>query len=117
MDCIEKKRVNPLHLVISNPRSRLRFDIYTPGGSCNEGQKARPNIDVTMDIEGRVVQPDGKGNVFIDTPSLEIRFGSPKAIRFVRGLESGLTGACVDEERTLLLGPNLAYGEQGKSDG
>ncbi len=70
-----------------------------------------------MDIEGRVIQPDGKGNVFIDTPSLEIRFGNPKAIRFVRGLESGLTGACVDEERTLLLGPTLAYGEQGKSDG
>jgi FKBP-type peptidyl-prolyl cis-trans isomerase len=87
-----------------------------PGGGCNEGQKARPNIDVTMDIEGRVIKPDGRGKVFIDKPSLELRFGDSKAIRFVRGLESGLTGACVEEERTLFLGPNLAYGARGKSD-
>ena len=37
--------------------------------------------------------------------------------RFVKGLEAGLTGACKDEERTLFLGPDLAYGAKGKSDG
>merc|ERR1712013_741306 len=59
------------------------------GGLCNEGVKT-----------------------FFDN-----RFGKPNAIRFVRGLELALTGACVDEKRTLFLGPNLAYGEQGKKDG
>jgi hypothetical protein len=33
------------------------------------------------------------------------------------GLEAGLTGACVSEARTLYLGPELAYGSEGKSDG
>jgi len=87
------------------------------GGSCNEAVKARPNIDVTLDIEGRVITPSGNGKVFLDKPSLEIRFGKPNAIRFVRGLESSLTGACTEEERTLFLGPDLAYGDSGKSDG
>ena len=51
------------------------------GGDCVEGQKARPNIDVTMDIEGRVIKEDGNGRLFLDKPSLEIRFGKKDAIR------------------------------------
>ena len=49
--------------------------------------------------------------------SSDTRFGKPDAIRFVRGLETTLTGACIDEKRELYLGPNLAYGETGKRDG
>jgi len=86
-------------------------------GGCNEGQKARPNIDVTMKIAGKVIKPDGNGRKFVDKNSLEVRFGNPKAIRFVRGLEAALTGACTSEERLLFLGPDLAYGSEGKSDG
>ena len=48
---------------------------------------------------------------------VDFRFGKPDAIRFVRGLETALTGACIDERRDLFLGPNLAYGEAGKRDG
>ena len=48
---------------------------------------------------------------------IEIRFGKPNAIRFVRGLEASLTGACIDEKRDLFLGSALAYGEEGKRDG
>ena len=87
------------------------------GGDCNEGQKARPNQDVTLRIAARVASPDGRGKKFLDKPSFEIRFGKPGAIRFVRGLETALTGACVEEKRQLLLGPNLAYGDEGKRDG
>ena len=87
------------------------------GGDCNEGVKARPGQDVTMRIKARVASRDGRGKTFFDKASFEIRFGKPNAIRFVRGLELALTGACVDEKRTLFLGPNLAYGEQGKKDG
>merc|ERR1712013_510211 len=87
------------------------------GGLCNEGVKARPGQDVTMRIKARVASRDGRGKTFFDKASFEIRFGKPNAIRFVRGLELALTGACVDEKRTLFLGPNLAYGEQGKKDG
>ena len=87
------------------------------GGDCNEGQKARPGQDVTMRIEARVASKSGRGKTFFDKASFEIRFGKPNAIRFVRGLEQALTGACIDEKRTLFLGPNLAYGEKGKKDG
>merc|ERR1712013_966273 len=87
------------------------------GGLCNEGVKARPGQDVTMRIKARVASRDGRGKTFFDKASFEIRFGKPNAIRFVRGLELALTGACVDEKRRLFLGPNLAYGEQGKKDG
>merc|ERR1712013_366744 len=86
-------------------------------GDCNEGVKARPGQDVTMRIKARVASRDGRGKTFFDKASFEIRFGKPNAIRFVRGLELALTGACVDEKRRLFLGPNLAYGEQGKKDG
>jgi len=99
-----------LHAIIRTTKAPV-------GGDCVEGQKARPNIDVTMDIEGRVIKEDGNGRLFLDKPSLEIRFGKKDAIRFVKGLEAGLTGACVDEERILFLGPDLAYGAKGKSDG
>ena len=67
--------------------------------------------------QARVTSADGRGKKFFDKPSFEIRFGKPNAIRFVRGLETTLTGACVDEKRSLYLGPNLAYGEAGKKDG
>merc|ERR1711970_394825 len=87
------------------------------GGDCNEGVKARPGQDVTMRIKAKVASRDGRGKTFFDKASFEIRFGKPNAIRFVRGLELALTGACVDEKRTLFLGSNLAYGEQGKKDG
>merc|ERR1712128_128770 len=87
------------------------------GGDCNEGQKARPGQDVTMRIKARVASSDGRGKTFFDKASFEIRFGKSNAIRFVRGLELALTGACVDEKRTLFLGPNLAYGDKGKKDG
>jgi len=87
------------------------------GGDCNEGQKARPGQDVTMRIKARVASPNGRGKTFFDKASFEIRFGKPNAIRFVRGLEQALTGACIDEKRILFLGPNLAYGDKGKKDG
>merc|ERR1711892_644362 len=87
------------------------------GGDCNEGQKARPGQDVTMRIKARVASRDSRGKTFFDKASFEIRFGKSNAIRFVRGLEIALTGACVDEKRTLFLGPNLAHGEKGKKDG
>jgi len=101
---------------ITQLQAIIRTTKPVPGG-CNEGQKARPNIDVTMDIEGRVITSSADGQKFVDKPSLEVRFGNPKAIRFVRGLEAGLTGACPEEERLLFLGPDLAYGAAGKSDG
>jgi len=87
------------------------------GGDCNEGQKARPGQDVTMRIKAKVAKSDGRGKTFFDKPSFEIRFGKPNAIRFVRGLEASLTGACIEEKRDLFLGPNLAYGAEGKRDG
>lgn len=102
---------------ISRLHAIIRTTKEPKGGDCNEATKARPDIDVTLDIEGRVITPSGRGQVFLDKPSLEIRFGKPNAIRFVRGLESSLTGACPEEERTLFLGPDLAYGSSGKSDG
>merc|ERR1711874_801527 len=74
------------------------------GGDCNEGQKARPGQDVTMRSKAKVAKPDGRGKTFFDKPSFEIRFG--------RGLEASLTGACIEEKRDLFLGSNLAYGEE-----
>jgi hypothetical protein len=38
-----------------------------------------------MKVRGKVIQPDGNGVVFLDKPSLEIRFGEPNPIRFVSG--------------------------------
>ena len=70
-----------------------------------------------MRIRAKVARPDGRGKTFFDKPSFEIRFGKPNAIRFVRGLEASLTGACIEEKRDLFLGPALAYGEEGKRDG
>jgi len=102
-------------LIVLNGVVRVTKEVL--GGDCNEGQKARPGQDVTMRIKARVTLPDGQGKVFFNKPSFEIRFGKPDAIRFVKGLETSLTGACIDEKRDLFLGPNLAYGESGKRDG
>ena len=73
-------------------------------------------------------QPDGRGKIFFDKPSFEIRFGKPNAKTLVKrrkiailssydhthgqvlGLERTVTGTCTDEKRLLLLGPALAYG-------
>ena len=75
------------------------------GGDCNEGVKARPGQDVTMrikvililphhllivvvgkgmmlivvEVQAKVSQPDGRGKIFFDKPSFEIRFGKPNA--------------------------------------
>lgn len=87
------------------------------GGDCNEGVKARPGQDVTMRIKGRVSQPDGRGKIFFDRPSFELRFGKPNAKSLVLGLERTVTGTCVDEKRLLLLGPELAYGTAGNQNG
>merc|ERR1712179_272320 len=79
------------------------------GGDCNEGVKARPGQDVTMRIKARVSQSDGRGKIFFDKPSFELRFGKPNAKTLVLGLERTVTGTCTDEKRLLLLGPSLAY--------
>merc|ERR1711962_327429 len=57
------------------------------GGDCNEGVKARPNQDVTLRIKARVSQPDGRGKIFFDKPSFELRFGKPNAKTLVVGIE------------------------------
>merc|ERR1711875_72942 len=87
------------------------------GGDCNEGVKARPGQDVTMRIKAKVSQPDGRGKIFFDKPSFEIRFGKPNAKTLVLGLERTVTGTCTDEKRLLLLGPSLAYGSTGNRNG
>merc|ERR1712112_610629 len=87
------------------------------GGDCNEGVKARPNQDVTMRIKARVSQSDGRGKIFFDKPSFELRFGKPNAKTLVVGIEKTVTGTCVDEKRLLLLGPALAYGSTGNKNG
>merc|ERR1719338_38368 len=87
------------------------------GGDCNEGVKARPGHDVTMRIKAKVSQPDGRGKIFFDKPSFEIRFGKPNAKTLVLGLERTVTGTCTDEKRLLLLGPSLAYGSTGNRNG
>jgi len=89
----------------------------TLGGSCNEGVKARPGQDVTMRIKARVSQPDGKGKIFFDKPSFELRFGKPNARTLVVGIEKTVTGTCTGEKRLLLLGPELAYGSRGNKNG
>merc|ERR1712142_978064 len=87
------------------------------GGDCNEGVKARPGQDVTMKIKAKVSQPDGRGKIFFDKPSFELRFGKPNAKTLVLGLERTVTGTCTDEKRLLLLGPSLAYGSTGNRNG
>jgi len=87
------------------------------GGDCNEGVKARPNQDVTMRIKARVSQPDGRGKIFFDKPSFELRFGKPNAKTLVVGIEKTVTGTCTGEKRLLLLGPALAYGSTGNKNG
>merc|ERR1712126_126278 len=87
------------------------------GGDCNEGVKARPNQDVTMRIKARVSQPDGRGKIFFDKPSFELRFGKPNAKTLVVGIEKTSTGTCTGEKRLLLLGPALAYGSTGNKNG
>ena len=80
------------------------------GGDCNEGVKARPGQDVTMrikvililphhllivvvgkgmmlivvEVQAKVSQPDGRGKIFFDKPSFEIRFGKPNAKTLVK---------------------------------
>jgi len=95
----------------------VRVTKAPPGGDCNEGMKARPGQDVTMKIKAKVSQPDGRGKLFFDKPSFEIRFGKPNAKKLVRGLEKTVTGTCTDEKRLILLGPALAYGSTGSRNG
>jgi len=113
----DKVPANSTLYFITTLNGIVRTTKKTFGGDCNEGQKARPGQDVTMRIKARVAERSCRGKTFFDKPSFEIRFGKPDAIRFVRGLETTLTGACIDEKRELYLGPNLAYGETGKRDG
>lgn len=87
------------------------------GGDCNEGVKARPGQDVTMRIKARVSQPDGNGKIFFDKPSFELRFGKSNARTLVLGLERTVTGQCAEEQRLLMLGPDLAYGSRGNQGG
>jgi len=90
------------------------------GGDCPEGRKAKPGLHATLGLKGKVIAPDGNGQFFLGSTSSEkeseIGFGQARPIRFVRGLEKTLTGACVDEERLILLGPSLAYGDKGNKN-
>lgn len=87
------------------------------GGDCDERVKARPGQDVTMRIKARVSRPDGRGKIFFDKPSFELRFGKPNARTLVLGLERTLTGTCTDAKKLIQLGPELAYGTRGNQAG
>jgi len=90
------------------------------GGDCKEGRKAKPGLHATLAIKGRVITPNNDGEYFLGSSGSEkeseIGFGQPRPIRLVRGLEMTLTGACVDEERQIFLGPSLAYGSKGNKN-
>jgi len=99
-------RIDAIIRVVKKPR----------GGDCNEGQKVRPNLDITIGIKAYAMEPrkDSKRGVkFFDKSALEVRYGKPSAKTLQRGLETTLTGACTGEERLVLLGPSLAYGQEG----
>ena len=89
--------------------------VVKPVRGCNEGLKAQPNLDITMELLGKVQksgQASSRGKLFIDR-QLEVRYGARDVKGLQKGLEVGLTGACTDETRLLLLGPALAYGSKG----
>jgi len=86
-----------------------------PPSRCHANLKAQPNLDITMELEGRVLKANKKssrGDLFIER-QLEVRYGKADVKGLQKGLEIGLTGACTDEKRLLLLGPALAYGSEG----
>jgi len=90
------------------------------GGDCPEGRKAKPGLHATLGLKGKVVTPNDDGKYFLGSSGSEkeseIGFGQARPIRLVRGLEKTLTGACVDEERLIFLGPSLAYGSTGNKN-
>jgi FK506-binding protein 9/10 len=103
---VSKVRIDAIIRVVRKPR----------GGDCNEGQKVKPNLDITIGIQAYVLEPrkpSKRGVKFFDKSALETRYGKPNAKTLQRGLETTLTGACTGEERLVLLGPNLAYGAEG----
>ena len=42
---------------------------------------------IVVEVQAKVSQPDGRGKIFFDKPSFEIRFGKPNAKTLVRKKE------------------------------
>merc|ERR1739838_782103 len=94
-----------------NEGKRLRDN-----GKCKDLKLIKKGDKVTMtskvsllsaNINGRIV-PGTK----IDESTDTIKVGDGQVIK---GWDSGVVGACQGEERRLVLGPNLAWGEKGLS--
>jgi len=86
-------------------------------GKCKELKTIQKGDSVTMTSTVSLMTSSKDGNIVpgsrIDTSTDTIKLGDGQLIK---GWELGITGACQGEERRLVLGPSLAWGENGFGD-
>jgi len=84
------------------------------GGVCKDLKTVKAGDSVTMTSTVSLLSTNNNGNIVpgarVDSSTDTVKVGGGQLIK---GWEAGLLGACEGESRRLVLGPSLAWGEQG----
>jgi len=83
-------------------------------GKCKDLKQIRKGDKVTMTSDVSLLSKNVNGNIIpgkqIDESTDTIKVGDGQVIK---GWDEGIVGACQGEQRRIVLGPNLAWGESG----
>jgi len=83
-------------------------------GKCKDLKLIKNGDKVTMSSRVSLLSENRNGNIVpgktIDASTDTIKVGDKQIIK---GWDSGVVGACQGEERRIVVGPNLAWGEKG----
>lgn len=98
-----------LTLVDLNKEIRIET---TKEGDCSNDQKTRRRDKVTINYLGQIALPDNTLSIYDENfadNDLELTVGEVG----VPGFDIGVAGACIGEERTVIVPPKLGYGSKG----
>nr|ACO14964.1 FK506-binding protein 2 precursor [Caligus clemensi] len=109
------------------PNANLIFDVElvdldknieietTKEGDCSNDRFTRRRDRVRINYVGKIAQPDGSVKVYDETYANELL---PLTVGQVgiTGFDEGVAGACLGEERTVVVPPKMAYGKEGIPD-
>ena len=83
-------------------------------GKCKDLKLVKKGDKVTMSSRVSLLSANINGRIVpgttIDTSTDTIKVGDKQVIK---GWDDGVVGACQGEERRIVVGPNLAWGEKG----
>uniref|UniRef100_A0A0K2UJL4 peptidylprolyl isomerase n=1 Tax=Lepeophtheirus salmonis TaxID=72036 RepID=A0A0K2UJL4_LEPSM len=84
----------------------------TKKGDCSNDKITRKRDRVRINYVGKIAKPDGSLEVYDETYATELL---PLTVGTVgiEGFDSGVSGACLGEERTVVVPPKKGYGEKG----